>query len=573
MQARMNEPAPMGVCKKQTCPTALKLLNRLNPFMKTQSSLLLLTFCLVGIVRSHGTPNLPSQTVQSSIEAVTVFPDAARVVRNLQAEVPAGLSILQVDYLPNQLDASQLLVEVKDTSAEVWVRDVSLQSDLLKVDQHPEALALKQQVEQAALALQQAQQKWQFLQRRLDYAESLMESFADGYGSKDDPSALQQQIESTWTFYEQTHADVKQKQADLNAEIEELKRSHAELVQQHTEVLERLKSAALRVEVRVEAREAGELELALVYGVRQCSWQPVYEIRAHPEQEQVTIRYQAQIQQRSGEAWDGVQLTLSTASAARSSHIPELHPIYLNPIEANLTRKAEMRLMSMDAVGAAPMAAEMAAPQFEAGYSSFQVTLPQPFSMRSGKQHQQTLIAENTVDASFWSVVAPAQGTQVYLAAEVKPGFEMPLLAGESVLFVEQQMVGRSYLQATAMGESLELALGVNENLTVERKPGELMQEEKGIFGKRTRLNRQYFTTIRNASQREQRVRVKDQFPVSQNEKIEVKTHAPKASEVVMEAHNGRFYWDLVIPAGESRTLETRFEVSFPEDWNVPQHY
>src|SRR5690606_28971423 len=124
----------------------------------------------------------------------------------LQAEVPAGLSILQVDYLPNQLDASQLLVEVKDASAEVWVRDVRLLSDLLKVDQHPEALALKQQVEQADLALQQDQQKWQFLQGRLDYAESLMESFAECYVSKDDHSALQQQIGSTWTFYEQTHA-------------------------------------------------------------------------------------------------------------------------------------------------------------------------------------------------------------------------------------------------------------------------------------------------------------------------------------------------------------------------------
>lgn len=527
-----------------------------------------------GTSLTHAAPSIPTQVADSTIEHVTVYPDSARVMRRLQVELPAGMSVVRLDYLPNHLDVSQALAQVIDSTASVLLRDLNFQHDASTIEDHPGAIELRESIDANANTISELQQQQEFWNRRLAFANALTESFAEGFGTREDAGALQEQIESTWAFYETTHGEVRAKTRELDAEIQALFKQQEDLRKRYAELLASLKGLGQSVELLVEAQEAGEVSFALFYGVRQCSWQPVYEIRANPAQDEVTIRYQAQVSQQSGEAWEGVTLTLSTAAANRGSHLPELHPIYLNPIEAVSQRKGELRAMSLDSVGMAPaMSAEMAAPVFESGYSSFQVTLPQAFSMQSGKDRKQSVIAEQTVAASFWSVVAPTQDVQVYLAAEVTPTFEMPLLAGESVLFVDQQMVGRSFLGATPMGESIELALGLNENLTVERKSGEIMQEERGLFGKSKRINRQYFTTVRNASEREQRIRVKDQFPVSQNEKITVNAMAPKASEIEMEAHNGRFYWDLLIPAGQARELETRFEVNFPEDWNVPQHF
>ena len=252
-------------------------------------------------------------------------------------------------------------------------------------------------------------------------------------------------------------------------------------------------------------------------------------------------------------------------------------PVTLNKIEPMLMRKAVGMKMEQEMdtmmVQAAPVAMQMAMPSFEATYSSYQVTLPQKFSMQSGDDRKKSLIAEVDVAGDFWTVVAPKADLQAYLAAEVKNAFEMPLLPGESVLFVDDQMVGRSYLNHTPVGDKIELALGANENISVERKPGKQNEADRGIFGKRTRISRQYFTVLENHSGRAQRIVVKDQFPVSQNEKIEVSNLAPLKEQVTLEVNTGLFSWDFKLAPKAKRELETRFEVTFPEDWDIPQNF
>ena len=57
-----------------------------------------------------------------------------------------------------------------------------------------------------------------------------------------------------------------------------------------------------------------EAKFRLRYLVDQASWAPSYNVRADAKREKVLLEYNASIQQKSGEDWTGVQMTLSTAT-------------------------------------------------------------------------------------------------------------------------------------------------------------------------------------------------------------------------------------------------------------------
>lgn len=68
-----------------------------------------------------------------------------------------------------------------------------------------------------------------------------------------------------------------------------------------------------------------------------ASWNPLYDVRAiisknTKEPSKISLQYRASISQDTGEDWDDVELTLSTASPQSSTEIPTLQPQRIGPI-------------------------------------------------------------------------------------------------------------------------------------------------------------------------------------------------------------------------------------------------
>ena len=92
----------------------------------------------------------------------------------------------------------------------------------------------------------------------------------------------------------------------------------------------------------VEVSQAGELELELSYVVSGAGWKPLYDLRLGEEagRPALEVGYLAQVTQQSGESWDDISLTLSTARPALASTVPELEPWYIQPVVRPVPRAA-----------------------------------------------------------------------------------------------------------------------------------------------------------------------------------------------------------------------------------------
>jgi uncharacterized protein (TIGR02231 family) len=94
--------------------------------------------------------------------------------------------------------------------------------------------------------------------------------------------------------------------------------------------------------VFVDSRVAQGGVLRLRYLVENASWTPSYNVRAGDDRAAVNLEYNAVIQQRSGEDWPDVAMTLSTATPTLVARAPKLEPLKISltagaPSDGNLS--------------------------------------------------------------------------------------------------------------------------------------------------------------------------------------------------------------------------------------------
>ena len=107
------------------------------------------------------------------------------------------------------------------------------------------------------------------------------------------------------------------------------------------------------VVITVECAEATDAELELTYQVHGAYWSPSYDVRvrANADKPSMKVYYFGKIHQSSGEDWNDVELTLSTAQPRLGGTLPKVG-----------TLKAKLRKVETAAFGARMPTFSAAAP-------------------------------------------------------------------------------------------------------------------------------------------------------------------------------------------------------------------
>jgi uncharacterized protein (TIGR02231 family) len=470
--------------------------------------------------------------LDAPIVAVAVYPDRARITRRGRITVPAGDQTVYVEPLPLGLQGDSVRVAGRGPATVLGV-DVTMRH-------HPKA------PDQAVAELER--------QRREAEAE---------VGTLADADEVQAQLD---TFLEQLarragnsfaralasgdgSADLSGFTDSLTARLAGVRTRRRELAEQRIEAEERLAAAERRLAAIAQQRRPdrhtaavalavetdAEVEIELSYVVTGAGWTSSYDVRLTGER--MTLNWYGMVTQHTGEDWPECELTLSTARPAAAAKVPELDPWYLDryrppvpmppPGAAPLSRREVARAsMAMDAAGAAE--AFDAAPLVEAqatveqGLAAASYTPTRPVAIPADGAAHRATIAAIDLDAELDYVTAPVRSTDVHLRATVVNGSQHALPAGRAAVFHEADFVGSAVLPVWAPGEDVELALGLDDRVRVERK---LVRRtaSKATLGSTRKREAEYETTIANHTPRPIRLTVLDQLPVSRDHEITVK--------------------------------------------------
>jgi len=517
----------------------------------------------------------------SKITDVTVFSDRAMVTRVATVKLEQGENVVTFGGLPQHIAEETLRAGGKGTAAArisgLAVRNVFLESsseqrirDLELELEAVERAAQKIDAKRAALAAQRA-----FIDSiRVGWGERLSKELSAGKPSAAELTEANRFVGDGIYRVEEGSYEAAAEKKPLTEKIAVLKKKLAALNSER-------RKEVRAVDLTIDAPRAMDLTVELSYLVTQARWEPVYDIRLAPDGKSAELAYRAVVAQRSGEEWQGVNLSLSTATPAVGSAPPELVPWQVSFREAPVHRELSSRGM-YKAAAAAPMAAGMpaeadAAADSEAAdllpltamssqpqerQTSVLFVVPKPVDVTADGSRQSSLIALERVPLTAGYVTVPKLLPRVFLKSEVVNMTAYPLLAGAVNVFNDNAFVGRSYLKTVAAGEKFDLFFGVDDAVKVKRTATRV-RKEAGLLGG-NRVSWQCTVDLENFKDSEVTLAVVDQLPVAGNQEIKVMlTDAQPAADE--RRQDGTVLWKLLLKPGEKRTISYRIDVEYPQ--------
>ncbi|MGI4873701.1 MAG: DUF4139 domain-containing protein [Janthinobacterium lividum] len=306
----------------------------------------------------------------------------------------------------------------------------------------------------------------------------------------------------------------------------------------------------------VQATRPGPLSVVLRYYVRsRTGWQPQLDIRADAAGRELQFVSRARVLNQSGLPWQQVRLVLLRQSLGENVSRPSLSPWELSFDGGDNT--GEGRIDQFVVKGTAK-----GRPVDVAQSSRYEV--PGPVSVPAGGRRDLALPAVKLAARPEYLAI-PRLSEHVFLQAKVS-GWQGLQLPGQARVYHQGTYVGNTELDERAYNDSLEVALGHDEQLVVGRAKLEDLSSNAGLGGRR-RVQLTYELNVRNRHSEAVRLRLVDQLPVSAEKEITVKVLDLSGAQ--LDAQSGKLTWLLALAPGESKRLRFSFQVEYPKDKEV----
>lgn len=541
--------------------------------------------------------------IEAPISQVIVFTDRAQITRRGSIHLESGAQDLIISGLPATLDENSLRASGSGTVA-VKILGVESKERPLEKTPHQEVRDVQDELQIAVDEGLALKKRGEVLEGRLQTVRELADSSAKRFakGLAEGKTSLENTAQLL-DFVQAQQQSINDERAALEKEMRANSERQAMLKNRLGQWMGAQKASEHCVTVAVESAGVGDFDLEVNYTVHGASWTPLYDARvqllppASPDsllEGKLQLSYIAKITQNTGEDWNNVNLTISTAQPSLGTLPPKLEPLYVDvyrpvyasppamaaPMAGGVKRRA--RAMAefaveeeTDMIGAveapmmaapSPIEAEQETAKVESSGAGVSYELPRRLNVPSdGQPHRGTIaVPEFPVRLDYQAI--PRRTEFAYLRATVTNDSGLSLLFGQANIYRDGAFIGTSNLPQTASGGEFKLFLGPDEQVKARR---ELTKREvdKNFIGNVRRQNFAYKIEVENLKAHRVELTVFDQIPVSRHEQIKVKPHHPAPHPETDDL--GEMTWKLNLPAGTKRELHSDYVVESPRDMTL----
>jgi uncharacterized protein (TIGR02231 family) len=566
--------------------TAIGIGNDRRYFMRLYlAGVLLATTCCTSAFAAEFSPT-------SHIDAVTVYPQGADVVREVEIEIPAGEHSLVLKDVPQNIDPQTIRVEGA-SSGDLLVGSVDTRNKFQgEADAGPRR-ALEKQI-----------QDFQFERQALDLTisdlnqqRSILLNLADKQlvppsttdnvkvidatqlgGLLDLVGQKLSSLSSSVLTAQKRQREIDERTAALSAELNEL----APVEEYRTEVV-----------VNVDAKVALKGALRVSYRVQEASWMPFYDacltIGDGKSKPALELVHRADVTQNTGESWKNVELTLSTARPNGATAAPQLPSWEVSKVEV-----AEPLAQAAPAMAEADMALEDKADS-EGGAKTRNLRMAKPkaimqkqatieiagfqanyviagrVSVDNAGQSKKVRITSGQMDAELSVITVPRMDVTAYLTATFKVAGAGPQLPGIVNLFRDGTYVGQGSLPLLNPTEEAKLGFGADDLIKVTRNEVKRVAGEEGFLTSSNVDERAWDITVKNLHDIAIPVRVVDRVPFTASKEIEISEMPGMTPATVrdLDKQRGVLAWDFALEPQAENSLKTGYKISWPEGMRV----
>lgn len=512
--------------------------------------------------------------------AVTVYSEQARVTVQARTTLEAGAHKLVVGDLPLTLDVASIRAGGSGT-AQVRVHGVDVRRRHYEETPAANVRDLEGKIEELEDELKAIADGLEIIEAQERYLEGLRgaskqfaRGLAQGHTNVEEQGRISQ-------FLQEQDGKLRGEARELDHQKREVSRALDKIRRE----LEQVKSVRPRERnqaiIDVEVLSPGEFQAEIIYNVNRASWKPLYDVRLVETEvgHALEIQAMAQIVQNSGQDWLDADLKVSTARTELSRRLPELKPWYVDVFQPPVVRAAPAQLKAAaareavfaDSVSATRLESTaepvMAAASSEEGGAVVSFDIPKKGDIPSDGSPHKIMLFETELPAMVDYIAVPKHIDAVFRRMKATNSGAIPLLAGSVQLFVGERYIGTSRIDYIPAGDEIEMMLGVEERLTIER---ELVRREvdKARLRDKRQIQYGYEITIKNLMSEPVDIEVHDHLPVSRHEDITVKLIDCSPEPAERDELN-LMEWHLTVDTGVEANVMYQYQVEHPRSIKV----
>jgi len=196
--------------------------------------------------------------------------------------------------------------------------------------------------------------------------------------------------------------------------------------------------------------------------------------------------------------------------------------------------------------------------------TSVEFEIAEPYNLKSDGQTMTVDIKQAGIPTIFEYHGSPKLEASAFLIARI-PGWEkFSLLSGEANLYIENTYVGKSYLNAEQVSDTLDISLGRDKNVVVKREKVKDFTE-KQFLGSNKTVTRGWKITVKNNKSSACQIFINDQVPYTENKDISVDV-VEITGNLKPNPANGLVRWKLELQPNEAKELNLKYAVKYPKN-------
>lgn len=500
---------------------------------------------------------------------VTVFLQGAELFHHTTCELAAGESEIVIERVAQRIHEQSLSISLTNG---VVLLSVSVRTDHMEDGAlTPKAQELQDRLEQKEEEKDRVQIESAVLAEQIQVLQANRKMVQEGVlvsttelGQMVD--FIAQRVHSIWV-----------RQSQLNREIEKLDEEIEKLKEQLSVERNSDKERAGKIILKVLANEATQTHISLSYMTYDAGWMPTYDLRADSVKAPITLVYKGNIYQSTGLHWEGVRLRLSSGNPTMGVQTPTLYPWLIRKESAHYAAAgAALRSMVTDEVAAPAMKVKAVASEVNTLATHVQVNtqgvntsfdIAVAYTIPCDGQTHMVMIMSEEINANYCYVCVPKLSTDVFLQARITDWKDLNLLPGKTSVYFAGSYVGYGEINLERLEEGVDLSLGKEKRILVERIEDKNNRAKAGLLGKGEQRVFAYTVKMNNTCNDEVKLLIKDQLPVSQDSEITV-TDLELCGGMLNEK-TGELTWNHTLQAKEEGRFTFSYAVRYPKDITV----
>lgn len=515
--------------------------------------------------------------LNSQTRSVAAYQGLALVTRqvNLPALQPGSYEV-QLQDLPLDLNANSLSISGSG-QARIRIHHLQLQPPLNPESQDPELKALEKQVNEVQAQLDRVGSGEELNQVHQKLLNTFQQQLSAQAQAKEDRRALSvRDWQLAMDFARSHQGQILDSQLTLKQQKSALGKQLKQLRQQLQE-LQQARRPKQQASLFISVDSAGSAQLLVSYLIGNVSWSPAYEARLDSASKKLRLVYQGDLSQRSGEDWQQVRLSLSTATPVLNQRPPDALRWPVGPPEMAKSRPAPAAPMAQRLRSEAEALEDSYADSELVNYAQSEVAqtglsvrfqLPEAQNVPSSTQTRRLAMAIREFSYNPAYKIVPRQSKLAFLEAQIKNESELPLLPGPMRTYIGPEFTGVSPIELVRPGQSVRLNFGVDQGIKVDWKELSRSKRSTGVLQDKEELTVVYQAEITNYKQEPAPLRILEPAARPANDQIEVKLMqaVPPVSETSDE---GLLTWYLTAQPWEKKTLQLTYRIIYPKDMPV----